>query len=96
MTLNFNLQGKERKPLVLFIAQTLETKEHYTGVKGKYAYQIGEYMVDQNGTLTGPDNRELAGTLEANGFTAESMEFDTTEDATVEETVLELRRLTHG
>lgn len=54
MVLYYNLKGSERKPLVKAI-------EEITGVKSKYlgppsmSYQIGDYNVDKEGTLSWPD-----------------------------------------
>ena len=84
MTINYSLVSAERKPLVKAITEILETTAIYLGKKDNYAYQIGDYHLDRNGVLTGQDNRELANAL-AENFTAESTEFDTTEEPAVEE-----------
>lgn len=70
MTLQFNLQGAERKTLVTAISQILETPAVYLKTPS-YAYQVGEYHIDKNGTLTGPDNTDLQDLLHQNGFRAD-------------------------
>ena len=70
---------KDRTALAAFIAQAIAEEANYTGMKGGYAWQIGEYSIDREGTLTGADNRKLTNAI-AEFFKAESMEFDTTEE----------------
>jgi hypothetical protein len=79
MTLTFNLQGAERKPLVAAISEILETKAEYLRTP-TYAFQVGGYHIDRNGTVTGEDNFDLATALRNRGFTAASYAYDNTED----------------
>ena len=81
MTLTFNLQGAERKPLVAAISEILETKAEYLRTP-TYAFQVGGYHIDRNGTVTGEDNFDLATALRNRGFTAESYAYDNTEEPT--------------
>lgn len=66
----FNVTGEQRKALVAAIGG-------FTGEQPKYqnaptfAYIIGEYTVDKQGTVTGPDNEALMTILQAKGFIAE-------------------------
>jgi len=63
MTLRFNLTGKARTKLAKAISQELNTEATY--IKGKtHAYIIGDYTLDKEGILTGPDNWELAANLQ--------------------------------
>lgn len=65
----FHVTGVRRKELVAAISE-------YTGAEPKYkaapsfAYEIGAYTVDKEGTLTGPVNLALIEALQRQGFTA--------------------------
>ena len=67
--IDFNVTGDRRKALVAEIA-------NYTGEKAIYqnapsfAYHIGPYAIDKNGTLTGPIDDSLIRWLASEGFTA--------------------------
>jgi len=67
--IDFNVTGDRRKALVAEIA-------NYTGEKAIYqnapsfAYHIGPYAIDKNGTLTGPIDHSLIHWLASEGFTA--------------------------
>jgi hypothetical protein len=84
MTLQFNLNGAERKTLVTAISQILETPAVYLKTPS-YAYQVGEYHIDKFGTLTGPDNADLQDLLHQNGFCAEEKTYVSEETADDEE-----------
>ena len=66
----YNIIGDQRKALV-------EAISNYTGEKAIYqnaptfAYHIGAYAVDKNGTLTGPIDYNLIRWLTDEGFTTE-------------------------
>ena len=68
--ITYNITGERRKELVAAIA-------NYTGEKAIYqnapsfAYHIGTFAVDKNGTLTGPIDRSLIRWLKDEGFTTE-------------------------
>ena len=65
----YNVTGMRRKELVAAIGE-------FTGAEPKYkaapsfAYEIGEYTVDKDGTLTGPENPALIESLKEQGFIA--------------------------
>jgi len=80
MTINYNLKSAERKPLVAATSEILVTAAEYLGVKGDYGYQIGDYHIDRNGVLTGPDNRELVTALRNMGLNPETTVYDTEEN----------------
>lgn len=67
--IDFNVTGDRRKALVAEIA-------NYTGEKAIYqnapsfAYHIGPFAVDKNGTLTGPIDHSLIRWLASEGFAA--------------------------
>jgi hypothetical protein len=91
MTLNFNLQGAERKNLVQAISTFLEAPAVYLKTP-TYAFQVGEYHIDRHGLVTGADNRELADFLQENGHIAETAEYEApaeAEAATLDTTVAE-------
>ena len=62
MTINYKVTGKDRKKLVDAISKTLGTESNYLGAPS-YSYTIGQYIIDRNGTLTGPDDRTLVSNL---------------------------------
>lgn len=62
MKINYNLTGTNRKSLVNAISKKLNTTSKYLGVP-TFAYEVGDYLIDKNGVLTGPDNYELVESL---------------------------------
>ena len=72
MNLNFNVTGKARKALVNAIAEILGETAEYQGTPS-YAYVIGKYTVDKNGTLEGRKNANLEAKLAERGFTADEL-----------------------
>lgn len=64
MNINYNVTGKDRKALVNFIAESLETKPEYLGVPS-CAYQIGDFTVTKDGSLEFDDSIDAANLLEA-------------------------------
>ena len=78
MTLNFNLSGADRKPLVKAVSQILDIPAVYLKVP-TCAYQVGEYNISKDGALAGPDNRQLVAALEEQGFSPASSEYDAAE-----------------
>lgn len=80
MKLNYNVTGPDRKRLVEAISNITDSKAKYLGVP-TCAYQVGDYNIDKNGVLTGPDNFELEKSLEE--FAATEREYD--EPETTEE-----------
>lgn len=76
MKLSYSVTGAERKSLVAAISQELNAPAKYLGMPSA-AYEVGGYTVDKTGTVTGPDNRELAANLRGpHGFTAVTEEYD--------------------
>ena len=67
----YGITGKDRKALVLAISEILGIEQKYCG-SPKYEFIIGNYMVDRNGTLTGPENISLVSWLEEKGFYPET------------------------
>jgi len=84
MTISYNLTGKARTALAKAISQELNTEATY--IKGKtHAYIIGEYTLDRNGTLTGPENANLVTKLISHKFEPITAEYDTKEVEDFEE-----------
>jgi len=82
MKINFN--GAERKLLVAAISQELNAPAKYLRMPTA-AYEVGEYHIDKNGMVTGPDNRELVAALGGkHNFQAVSEEYDAPLAATEE------------
>jgi len=80
MTIKYNLTGSDRKALVEAISQELNTSSKYLGAP-TFAYQVGEYTIDKNGTLTGADNWEMVADLQGlHSLTPASTEYDTPAD----------------
>jgi len=71
MTYSFGLTGKDRKALVTAISEILGTEQKYCGPP-RYEFTIGDYTVDRDGTLTGPDNISLMAWLADKGFEPET------------------------
>lgn len=70
MEIAYNLTGERRKPLVEAISQYTGEKPIYQNAP-TFAYKIGGYTVDKNGTLTGPNTAALIESLSLQGFDAE-------------------------
>ena len=76
MKLHYHVTGPERKVLVAAISQELNAPTHYHGTP-TFAYEVGGYHIDKNGTVTGPDNLELEADLQGlHGFAAAEREYD--------------------
>ena len=77
MKLSYNVKGAERKSLVAAISQELNAPTKYLGAP-TFAYEVGGYHIDKNGTVTGPDNLDLEDALHQQGFDAdgESRHYD--------------------
>lgn len=71
MEIRFNVTGAERKKLVTAVSEILNEPMHYMGAP-TFAYTIGGYSIDRNGTLTGMDsNQHLISELSQRGFVGE-------------------------
>ena len=77
MTFEFHCTGADRKKLVTTIAALTETTAKYLGAP-TFAYQVGPYHIDKNGTMTvaegtaASDVDYLIERLYEEGFTAET------------------------
>jgi hypothetical protein len=67
MKLDYNVTGAERKSLVGAISQTLNAPVKYLGAPS-FAYEVGGYHIDKEGTLTGNDDKQLVDALAERGF----------------------------
>ena len=63
-------QGEQRKALVTAVSAFVDAPAVYQNAP-TFAYAIGEYSVDKEGTLTGPASEALVAALQAKGFMAE-------------------------
>ena len=63
MTIHYNLTGPARKELKTAVSQLLGVSGKYKGAP-TFAYQVGEYLIDMIGTLTGPDDNALVADLQ--------------------------------
>ena len=75
MKLHYNLKGSERKALVAAISQVLDALMEYQGAP-TFAFKVGEYRIDKDGTVIGPDNLDLEDALHQKGFSAIEREYD--------------------
>ena len=83
MKINYEVTGSDRKRLVQAISTLTDSKGKYLGVPS-CAYQVGDYTIDKNGVLTGPDNQKLEEELRTlYAFEAQDREYD--EPETTEE-----------
>ncbi|MBQ4434881.1 MAG: hypothetical protein II879_02205 [Clostridia bacterium] len=69
MVASYHVTGDRRKALVMDIAAWLETDAVYQKAP-TYAYKIGEYTVDREGTLEGPMSNDLFEFLASKGYEA--------------------------
>ena len=70
MALHYHVTGEQRKALVTALSAFVDAPAVYQNAP-TFAYAIGEYSVDKEGTLTGPANEALVTALQAKGFIAE-------------------------
>lgn len=77
MKIHYNLTGTDRKSLVNAINQELNTSAKYLGAP-TFSYEVGDYIIDKNGMLTGPDNSDLVDDLQGlHDFKSITEEYDT-------------------
>ena len=57
-TYKFNLKGDKRKALVSAMQELLQCKMNYLGAP-TFAYQLSDYHIDREGTVTGPESMNL-------------------------------------
>lgn len=69
MELHYNVTGIPRKELVVAVSEFTGVELEYKAAPS-FAYEIGAYMVDTEGTLIGPMNPALIDALKKQGFNA--------------------------
>ena len=67
MALHYHVTGEQRKALVTAVSAFVDAPAVYQNAP-TFAYAIGEYSVDKEGTLTGPANEALVTALQAKGL----------------------------
>ncbi len=65
----YNVTGVRRKQLVVAVSEFTNIEPEYKAAPS-FAYEIGDYIVDKEGTLTGPENPALIESLKEQGFIA--------------------------
>ena len=65
----YHVTGVRRKQLVVAVSEFTNIEPEYKAAPS-FAYEIGDYMVDKKGTLTGPENPALIESLKEQGFIA--------------------------
>lgn len=73
--IEFNVTGPDRKNLVTAIGEILGVKPKYLGMPTT-AYEVGGFMVDKAGTVTGDGMQELLEQLTAKGITPPQQEME--------------------
>ena len=69
MEIHYNATGPRRKELATAVGAFLEATPVYQKAP-TYAFAIGEYIIDRDGTLIGTENHALTEALAEQGFTA--------------------------
>ena len=69
MEISYNVTGPRRKELATAVGDFIGASPVYQKAP-TYAFAIGSYTIDRNGTLSGEKNEELTEALAAQGFTA--------------------------
>ncbi|MGL4791259.1 MAG: virulence protein [Anaerotignaceae bacterium] len=76
MKISYNVTGDDRKKLVAVISKELNQPTKYLGVPS-FAYEVGGYVIDRSGTLTGEDNPSLISEIqELYNFNPTKEEYD--------------------
>ena len=70
MKLSYHVTGAARKSLAAALSKELNSPTKYLGAPS-FQYRIGEYFIEKDGTLTGPDNLDLEDALHQAGFDAD-------------------------
>ena len=65
----YNVTGVRRKQLVVAVSEFTNIEPEYKAAPS-FAYEIGDYIVDKEGTLIGPENPALIESLKEQGFFA--------------------------
>ncbi len=69
MEKHYGVTGADGKTMVAVISTIIGIDARYLGMPSQ-GYQIGDYLVDREGTLTGPESPVLIADLVAKGFEA--------------------------
>ena len=75
MKIQYNVTGTKRKSLVEAISQELNAPAQYLGAP-TFAFEVGGYHIDKNGTVEGADNLDLEDALHRQGLDAEYRQYD--------------------
>lgn len=81
MTIHYNVTGQQRKKLAQALGAIVLWEPVYTGAP-TFAYKVGNYTVDKNGSVSCPDSAtqeivdQIVAKLKDEGFTPESIEGD--------------------
>ena len=65
----YNVTGVRRKQLVVAVSEFTNIEPEYLRAP-TYAFAVGSYNIDKEGTLTGPENPALIESLKEQGFIA--------------------------
>jgi len=76
----FGVTGKERKNFVAAVSEILDQPKKYLGTPS-YAFSVGDYIIDREGTLIGEYNMELLLGLTARGFIRTDISLDALHEA---------------
>ena len=63
----YHVTGVRRKQLVVAVSEFTNIEPEYKAAPS-FAYEIGKYTIDKEGTLTGPENPALIESLKEQGF----------------------------
>ncbi len=63
MRIDYDVKGAKRKELAGAIAQEIGARPKYLGTPS-FAYEVGDYLIDKDGVLLGPDNYDLVSDLQ--------------------------------
>lgn len=81
MTIIYNVTGQQRKKLAQALGRVVLWEPVYAGAP-TFAYKVGNYTVDKNGTISCPDSatqeivEQIVAKLKEEGFIPESIEGD--------------------
>ena len=75
MRISYDVKGPRRRELGQAVAEELQRELNYLGAPS-FAYQTGEYQIDKDGVLHGPDSRKLVANLKQLHFAPEAEEYD--------------------
>jgi predicted transcriptional regulator len=79
----FGVKGQERKNFVSAVSEILNQPKKYLGTPS-YAFSVGDYIIDREGTLIGEHNMELLLGLTARGFIQADISLDALHEAQAE------------